>query len=123
MIKRLAAIFAVLMVISQGILVAVASPARDDTTVGLVSCWDFEEESGTRYDAVGDNDLTDYNTVTRGSGRDGYAASFDAANSEYLAIDSNSTLATGDEDFTWAAWIWPDYASPEGAWLIHKDND
>lgn len=52
---------------------------------GLVSYWPLDEESGTRYDAVGGNDLTDNNTVGFDTGVDGAAASFVAANSEYLS--------------------------------------
>lgn len=33
--------------------------------VGLGNWWDFEEVSGTRYDAHGSIDLTDNNTVLR----------------------------------------------------------
>ncbi len=74
-----------------------------DLTDGLVSCWDFEEESGTRYDAWGENDLTDNNSVTRGNGVTGYAADFVAANSEYLSVTDNSTLDLVDQ-FTIATW-------------------
>lgn len=51
---------------------------------GLVSWWDLDEESGTRYDAIGSYDLTDVNTVGYESGKIGNAASFVSANSEAL---------------------------------------
>lgn len=34
----------------------------------VISYWDMNEVSGTRYDAIGTNDLTDNNTVTRAEG-------------------------------------------------------
>lgn len=56
---------------------------------GLVSYWKLDEVSGTRYDSVGDNDLTDNNTVgSTGDAMDGAAASFVTANSEYLTGNS-----------------------------------
>ncbi len=39
-----------------------------DVKNGLVSFWNFDEESGTRSDAHGSNNLTDNNTVTFGPG-------------------------------------------------------
>lgn len=57
---------------------------------GLVSYWPLDEESGVRADLVGSNDLTDNNTVGFASVTGppnfpaGKAASFVAANSEYL---------------------------------------
>lgn len=59
--------------------------------VGLVSYWNLDEVSGVRYDSHGSNDLTDNNTVgsviNAGDAMDGGAASFVAANSEYLRSD------------------------------------
>lgn len=72
-----------------------------DLTAGLVSCWNFEEASGSRLDSWGTFTLADNNTVTRATGKHGYAASFLAANSEYLSLLSNSYL-TGD--FTIVMW-------------------
>jgi len=55
----------------------------------LVSLWLLEEASGTRYDAVGSNDLTDNNTVGQSTAdkKQGVAcADFEEGNSEYLSI-------------------------------------
>jgi hypothetical protein len=63
---------------------------------GIVSSWPVNEESGTRYDVVGANHLTDNNTVGYAAGKNGNAASFVAANSEYLSLNAglNSTIKT-----------------------------
>ena len=89
-------------------------------TDGLVSCWDLDEASGTRYDAYGTNDLTDYNTVGQAAGVNGYAGSFISANSEYLAHSDNADLSTGNIDFTVMAWVYPTNISASGQWwLMH----
>ena len=69
---------------------------------GLVSYWALEETSGTRYDSVGDNDLTDNNTVGYAAGKHNNAASFVAANSEYLNFAS--PVIPANSDFTVAHW-------------------
>jgi len=72
---------------------------------GLVSYWKLDEASGTREDTPGSNDLTDNNTVGSAAGILGNAASFVAANSEYLSHTDNAPLSTGDIDFTFAYWV------------------
>jgi len=52
----------------------------------LVSWWDLDEESGTRADAVGSNDLTDNNTVGYAVGKIGNAANFVDTNNETLSV-------------------------------------
>lgn len=72
----------------------------------LVAYWKLDEASGTRFDSVGSNDLTDNNTVGSATGRIGNAASFVAANIEYLSRASTADVqASGN--FTFAAWIKP----------------
>jgi len=66
-------------------------------TTSLVSYWDLEEASGTRYDLHGSNDLDDNNTVTGAVGKVGNASDFDFALSEYLSKADNASLSiTGD---------------------------
>jgi len=72
----------------------------------LVACWDMEEESGTRYDAVGDNDLTDNNTVARNNGLVNYAADFDDSNDEYLSRGHGPEFVWNS--FTVVIWVKPD---------------
>ena len=75
---------------------------------GLVAFWKLDEASGTRYDAVGSNHLTDVNTVGQADGKIGKAALFVAANDEYLSIADNADLSMGDIDFTVALWLYLD---------------
>ena len=73
---------------------------------GLVSYWNLDEESGTRVDSVGSNDLTDNNTVGFDAGVNGSAASFVAANSESLTVADTTSLspAGANASFTISAW-------------------
>lgn len=67
----------------------------------LVSYWPLNEISGTRYDVVGTNDLTDNNTVGAVlRGPEGTVASFVVANSESL-----SASATHPPELTFAGWV------------------
>ena len=43
-------------------------------TTNLISYWKLDETSGTRVDSVGNNDLTDNNTVLYGAGKQGNGA-------------------------------------------------
>ncbi len=52
----------------------------------IVSHFELEEASGTRADSHGSNDLTDNNTVTQATGKQGNAADFEASNNEFLSI-------------------------------------
>lgn len=71
----------------------------------LIAFWKLEEASGTRFDSVGSNDLTDNNTVAQVAGKIGNAAHFVAADSESLSINDNPALSMGDIDFTIAGWF------------------
>lgn len=94
--------------------------------VGLVSYWDLDETSGDRADSHGANTLTDNNTVlsviNAGGAMDGGAASFVAANSEYLSINDNAALSLGsDSAFQFALWFAADNPTTAGAsYLIAK---
>ncbi len=76
---------------------------------GLVGYWKMDETSGTRADSSGNgNTLTDNNTVTSNPGKFGNAGQFTNANSESLSLADNTTLSTGDIDFTVSAWVYAD---------------
>lgn len=78
----------------------------------LVSYWKLSEASGSRADSHGSNTLTDNNTVTSNTGLVyALAAEFTLANSEFLSRASNSTLQTGDIDFSFAVWVYPTLAN------------
>lgn len=83
----------------------IGSALRDD----MVSVWEFHEPGpGTvlGQDSHGSNHLTDHNGATVDSGIiDSDGVSFDAGSSQYLSINSNPTLQSGDIGFTIQAWI------------------
>lgn len=71
----------------------------------LISWWSMNEESGTRDDSHGSNDLADGNTVLYTAGKVGNAADFEATNEEYLWIADNASLSfSGNDDFTFVFW-------------------
>jgi len=72
----------------------------------LISHWELNEASGTRFDSIiaSANDLTDVNTVGVATGKIGDAADFNNSNNESLDRATNSLLETGDIDFTIAGW-------------------
>jgi hypothetical protein len=68
--------------------------------------WKLEEASGTRADSSGlGNNLTAVNAPTNAAGKQGNALSCASASTQYLNVASNSTLQTGDIDFTVACWV------------------
>lgn len=74
-----------------------------------VSFWKLGEAAGaTRLDSIGDNDLTDHNTVGTATGKIGNGADFTAASSHRLGIGSNSDLSMGDVAFGFFGWFKPD---------------
>jgi hypothetical protein len=87
-----------LALLLAGLTLAISSPARadgpGDLTVGLVSCWDMEEESGVRADSWGDNDLTANNNPGYAAGVVGNALNLVTANSQSLSSDSGD-LSSG----------------------------
>jgi hypothetical protein len=89
---------------------------------GLVSYWPLNEQSGTRYDAVGSNDLTDNNTVGAvNRGPMGTVANFVAANSEKLSIASPG-LVPASGPFTFAGWQYFD-PSAVSTFVGHGSDD
>ena len=90
---------------------------------GLVSYWPLDEESGTRYDAVGDNDLTDNNTVGFAEGKHNNAASFVGANGEFLSVADGAGTVWGEDGngVTVAMWVKPN-GNPVGYALLFGRN-
>jgi hypothetical protein len=71
----------------------------------LAAYWKLDEASGTRVDSYSNaQDLTDNNTVTSTTGKQGNAARFAVASSEYLSRADSTTLSVSDS-FTFAFWI------------------
>ena len=76
---------------------------------GLVAYWRLDEASGTRFDAIGANHLSDNNTVTQAVGKAQFAGQFTAANSEFLSIADNPTLSWNmNQSFTISCWVYFD---------------
>ena len=106
----------------------------------ISSYWDLNESSGNRQDGVGINTLTDNNTVTqatgvsrgntmsdnntvtRATGKQGFAAQFTAANSEWLTTPSNTDLQTGDVAFTVAGWVYLDSKTTDRMFIARDDG-
>ena len=68
--------------------------------------WTMDEASGDALDSIGTNALVDFNTVGATVGKLNGARRFLSANSEYFEIDSNAAVGVGDEDFTFAFWLY-----------------
>jgi hypothetical protein len=67
---------------------------------GLISYYSFDDTS----DSAGTNTLTNH-SATFVTGKVGNAANFVAASSQYTSLASNSSVQTGDIDFSLAAWV------------------
>ncbi len=80
-----------------------------DTTItkDLISYWDMDETSGTRFDRWNTNNLTQNGTGGVGStnGRINNSAQFINTESDFLEISDNDSLSTDDIDFTISTWI------------------
>lgn len=64
----------------------------------ILHIWKLEEEGGTRYDAKGDCDLADNNTVLYGAGKIGNGADFEKDNNEYLDASNEDSADMGFTD-------------------------
>ena len=77
-------------------------------TDSLISFWSLEEESGTRVDAHGSNDLSDGNTVLFTTGVVGNCADFELSGSEYLLDGARWDTAgypVGDVALSVTMWV------------------
>ena len=120
---------AALVILMAPFLQLSAIPARAQSdnpgTTDLVACWDLDEDSGTREDEAGNNDLTDNNTVGSAAGKTGNAASFVRANSEYLSIADNPALSMSTGTYTITGWFYLE-TKPTGGEayrVIYKTNE
>ena len=86
-------------------------PAEDEGVVistlldDLVSYWALGEAGGTRYDSVGDNDLTDNNTVVGVAGKNGNAASLVGASNQSLGLGQLAISGIPAAIWTSSGWI------------------
>ena len=69
----------------------------------LVAYYELEEASGSRADSKGSNTLTDNNTVTSATGKQGDAAVMVIANSEYLS--TTTMWHTAKVSVSYSVWV------------------
>jgi hypothetical protein len=91
--------------IPPGIQVAQSGSVASPLLTDLVAYYKLDETSGTRFDSVGANNLSDFNTVGFAIGKIGNAADFVEANNEYLSIASNTDLQLNSGSWTIAFWV------------------
>jgi hypothetical protein len=92
---------------------AAASPLLID----LVSYWKLDETSGTRFDSVSANNLSDNGGVGFATGKIGNSAEFDTTN--YLS--TNTVLSSGP--FTVSCWIYADTVTQSAGGIVNRyDN-
>jgi len=77
----------------------------DSLNDGLVAYWSFNEASNTtRYDSIGQSNLTDVSSSTaQTAGKLGYAAYADST--DHLMVNDNSVIHFSGTDFTLAGWV------------------
>jgi hypothetical protein len=92
----------------------IGDPVYSAYNFGPSSFWRMEEASGTRYDAIGANDLTDGGTTTQAAGKIGNAGQFVRTDNDYLYVASNASLLVGDIDFSGWAWVYLDTSPTVG---------
>jgi hypothetical protein len=118
---------------SLGVLRKRAAGGGDSSLLnGLAAYWKLDETSGTRFDSAGTNNLADNNTVGSTIGKVGNAASFVAANDEYLKLASSSFGLTDAMSLsfwvklsstgTFMTFFQLGDPSTPGAWLLQKTS-
>lgn len=76
-------------------------------TDNLISYWKLDEATAaSRADSVGTNTLTDVNSVSQQTGKISNCAGFASASSQKLTLSDNSSISTGDIDFTFSGWVY-----------------
>jgi hypothetical protein len=105
-----------------------ASDQQDPATVwsnGFAGVWHLNETSGTRYDSTSNNnDLTDVNTVARGTGLVAGGADFVRTSSESLTItDATQTGLDITGPITMEAWVKNDEVANPPYQVIEKYRD
>jgi hypothetical protein len=88
-------------------VIACEPPGSANLNSGLVAYYTMDEVSGDRLDSVGDNDLSDNNTVTSTAGKISNAADFEANNAEWLAAASDYADLdfNGHVAFSGSVWV------------------
>lgn len=100
-----------LLISTRRALLFTPTAAPPTLTTGLVGYWDMDERTvadtnDIRYDCHGIQDFVDINSVGIVTGKRGHAAHLVKASGEYMFRPNNTTLQTGDIDFTVAGWVY-----------------
>lgn len=99
-------------------------PQSSQLRNGLVACWKLEELSGTRYDCVGTNHLTDNNNVAGVIGKVGYCGQFVASSNRFLSCASSPQVQGGDHSYTISCWFREtSFPSSANFTLVSKDQN
>lgn len=91
--------------VSQATVTGFSPDSGGTLAVALTSYWKLDEGGGSRADSIDGNGLTDHNSTGSDTGKVSAAASFIAANSNYLSVPHNPTLGPGDANFTISGWF------------------
>lgn len=91
---------------------AAAAP-RPLLTDSLIAYFTLNEIAGVRFDTLSNCggsgcDLTDNNSTGYAAGKINNAADFEMASLQYLSHADNADWDTGDIDYTWWAWVYPE---------------
>jgi hypothetical protein len=100
----------IVKLLRQGTVSGGASPLLTD----LVAYWKLDETSGTRFDTVSSNNLSDNGGVGSAIGKIGNAAEFDTTN--YLS--TNTVLSSGP--FTVSCWIYADTVTQPAGGIVNR---
>ncbi len=93
-----------------------------DLCTDLVAYFPLDEVAGQRNDIKGANHLTDNNTVGSAAGKHNNAASFVAANNEYLSHASNADFRIPPTGRAFALWVYIPAGTP-GDTIFRKMTD
>jgi RHS repeat-associated protein len=96
---------------------------NNPSTAGLVAWWSMDETSGTRNDShVNALHLSDNNTVTSQTGKNGDAADLEKDTLEYFSRSSSSVLQMSVSDIYVSAWIKAEDTIANNAVILSKRN-
>ena len=91
--------------------------------LSLEAWWSLDEESGTRVDSHGANDLADNATVLYAAGKVGNAADFELDTTEFLDIADNASLSfDGNVTLTVGLWVYLETSGAEASLMSKYDK-
>lgn len=94
---------------------AAAPPIPSTLLTGLISYWNFNETSGTRFDQLGVNDLINVSGAGFTAGIQGNAVTL--PNHAYVSVPNNASLSPSGS-FTFAGWVQMQAITGFQPWII-----